>query len=284
MKNKVPDNNPLSDKSAELQDKLTIKWEVSKEEVWNDVSKQIKQDKILELKPKTMYKQWLIAASLALLLSLGIFIRFHTERIKSPAGTHLTAELPDGSKVFLNADAQITYHPYWWKISRSVRLKGEAFFEVKKGNKFSVVSENGITEVLGTSFNIFARNKIYEVTCVTGKVKVLSTKTKQSVIIKPKQKVSVSPKGELKIKDNVDVNNTKAWISNKFVFTSAPLNQVFEEIERQYNTKIILTQKLQFQYTGSFEKKKSVEETLQLICRPFNLKIEKKSGNYYIHK
>ncbi len=283
MKNKVPDNF-LSDKSTELQDKLTIKWEVSKEEVWNDVSEQIKQGKLVQMKPKTMYKQWLIAASLALLLSLGVFIRVHTERIKSPAGTHATAELPDGSKVFLNADAQISYHPYWWKISRSVRLKGEAFFEVKKGKKFSVVSENGITEVLGTSFNIFARNKKYEVTCVTGKVKVSSTKTKQSVIIKPKQKVSVSPKGELKVKDNVDINNTKAWISNKFVFTSTPLKQVFEEIERQYNTKIILAQKFEFEYTGNFDKKKSVEETLQLICRPFNLKIEKKSGSYYIHK
>ncbi len=284
MENKVPDNNFLIDKSTELQDKLTIKWEVSKEEVWNDVSEQIKQGKLVQMKPKTMYKQWLIAASLALLLSLGVFIRVHTERINSPAGTHLTAQLPDGSKVFLNADAQITYHPYWWKISRSVRLEGEAFFEVKKGKKFSVISETGITEVLGTSFNIFARNKKYEVTCVTGKVKVSSTKTKQSVIIKPKQKVSVSPKGELKVKNNVDVNNTKAWISNKFVFTSTPLKQVFEEIERQYNIKIILAQKLELEYTGSFEKKKSVEETLQLICRPFNLKIEKKSGSYYIHK
>ncbi len=284
MENKVPDNNFLIDKSTELQDKLTIKWEVSKEEVWNDVSEQIKQGKLVQMKPKTMYKQWLIAASLALLLSLGVFIRVHTERINSPAGTHLTAQLPDGSKVFLNADAQITYHPYWWKISRSVRIEGEAFFEVKKGKKFSVISETGITEVLGTSFNIFARNKKYEVTCVTGKVKVSSTKTKQSVIIKPKQKVSVSPKGELKVKNNVDVNNTKAWISNKFVFTSTPLKQVFEEIERQYNIKIILAQKLELEYTGSFEKKKSVEETLQLICRPFNLKIEKKSGSYYIHK
>jgi transmembrane sensor len=41
-----------------------------------------------------------------------------------------------------------------WSKERTLSLEGEAFFEVQKGSKFSVVTSDGIVEVLGTSFDV----------------------------------------------------------------------------------------------------------------------------------
>ncbi len=46
----------------------------------------------------------------------------------------------------------------------------EGFFKVQKGNKFIVHTPAGDVEVMGTSFNVFAREEASKVSCVTGKL------------------------------------------------------------------------------------------------------------------
>ncbi len=283
MKKEVPDTENFDEKSEKLFSKLQISWDVSKDEVWNDLSQEIKQAKVIKMQNKKPVYLWAIAASVILLLGLTALMRFYTQTLYSPAGMHLTAQLPDGSKVYLNADAQISYHPYWWKIKRTVNLKGEAFFEVKKGEKFSVQSAMGTTEVLGTSFNIYARDKRYEVTCVTGKVKVSDNKSGKSLQIKPGEKAELKTNGQLKLKENVNTDNVKAWISNRFVFTSVPIDDVFKEIERQYKVEIILPkEELNLLYSGSFEKSASVKEVLYFVSRPFGLNVYQQADRRFL--
>jgi ferric-dicitrate binding protein FerR (iron transport regulator) len=282
MKNSISGKENFDKKSEELFSKLQISWDISKDEVWNDISRKLVQPKVIKMQNKKSSYVWAVAASLLLLLATGFFMRVHTRTINAPAGKHLMAQLPDGSKIYLNADAQISYHPYWWKINRTVDLKGEAFFEVEKGKTFSVHSATGTTKVLGTSFNIYARNHRYEVTCITGKVKVLDNKTGKSVQITPGEKVKVQKNGTLKVEKNVDTDNVRAWMLNRFVFTASPIIEVFKEIERQYNVEIIVPEKIDLQYTGSFEKTETIEETLYFICRPLNLKVKKQSKKRFI--
>ncbi|MEE4197135.1 MAG: FecR family protein [Bacteroidales bacterium] len=276
-------NKDIFDKeSEELFSLLKVTWNKPKEEIWETWSKERKKASVITMKPKS--NQWILAAaaSVVLLLSIGIFMSTYTTSYETLAGEHLTANLPDGSIINLNARSEISYKPYWWWMKRQVILQGESYFEVKKGKKFSVESSSGNTEVLGTSFNIYSRDDRYEVTCISGKVKVQANETKHSVILHPEEKASLQKTGQLIVEEEVNVENTKAWMSNKLVFTSVQLIEVFKEIERQYGVKINFKGNDDLIYSGSFDKLQNVEDVLEIVSRPFELHVTKQNNYQYI--
>ena len=140
-----------------------IPFDESKEEIWDKMSNKL-EDIIIE-KPKAtlLSALWFkLMAAFVVVIGIGFiaFTQFYTTVIVAEKGVHVNHVFPDGSKVELNAASSITYQPYRWSTLREVQLTGEAFFSVKKGKPFIVVSENGTTEVLGTRFNINTRDTV----------------------------------------------------------------------------------------------------------------------------
>ena len=265
--------------------KVEIPYSETKDDVWNKLSEKIKvkeEGKVVELKKRDFKYVWYSAAAVVILL-IGItaFMRFYAIELNAPNGQHLAAELPDGSTIHLNAQTTLTYKPYWWRFSRELKLDGEAYFEVEKGKKFRVISDYGTTQVLGTSFNIFARMNKYEVHCFTGKVKVTSKKG-DNRILEPEQSVLIL-KGKIeKIKKKENIDETVAWIDNNFFFTAVPLIEVFKELERQFDVKIEMSYDIRQLYTGNFKRGSSVEEILDNICKSMGIDYTKTSTNKYI--
>lgn len=258
-------------------------WEISKAEVWTNLTIRI------DAKPKDRslflniaLSKWAVAASIVVLFSLGTLMRFYTIKIETTAGQHLVAQLPDQSKVNLNAQSKLTYYPLWWKINRLVKLEGEGFFEVEKGRKFTVRSAKGITRVVGTSFNIFAREDIYKVTCITGSVKVKS-RLGFEAILKPNSKAEIQPNGRINVLSGIETFPEISWKKNIFVFTASPVLLVFKEIERQYGVNIATKIDENSLYTGNFNKNQHVEEILEYVCSALGLKyIHQTSGEYIV--
>lgn len=261
----------------------TFRWEKSQAEIWSILEGKIDakpQGRSLTL--NFTITKWAVAASLLILFATGSFLRFYSVNIKTPDGQHLVVELPDQSKVDLNAQSSLTYYPFWWKITRIVELKGEGFFEVQKGTKFTVISTKGSTQVVGTSFDIFAREEIYKVTCVTGSVKVKS-KAGFTTILKPNSKAEIQPDGKINVLKNIETYPEISWKQNIFLFTASPVFQVFREIERQYGVHIEAKVDDYSLYTGNFTKDQNVEEILEYVCPALGLKyICKSAGEYLI--
>ena len=163
MNIEIQNNMNFEGDSAELFSIIQVPWKKTKEEVWIRLSDQRKSKPVIQMKPKVAYWQIAAAAVIVVSLSLGIFMNSFTITNRTLAAHTFSTKLPDGSDVMLNAGSQISYKPYWWWANRHVELQGEAFFKVKEGDTFSVESAIGITEVLGTSFNIFSRDQRYEV-------------------------------------------------------------------------------------------------------------------------
>ena len=92
--------------------------------------------------------------------------------------TSFARRLASGAEVSCNYSATS-----WNDGERILKLKGQVYFEVKKGSKFSVRSTQGIVSVLGTSFNIYDREGAYKVECFTGKVKVESIESETKVYL-----------------------------------------------------------------------------------------------------
>lgn len=257
-------------------------WGKSKADIWAIIEEKMNvQPKGRSVVRHLSLNKWAVAASIAVLVVLGSFLRFHTVAIETSPGQHLLVELPDRSKVNLNADSKLSYYPYWWKVKRIVRLEGEGFFEVEKGKAFTVISSKGTTQVLGTSFNIFSREDIYKVTCISGSVKVKS-KSEFEAILKPNSKAEIQPDGKIKVLVEIEPFPEISWRKNIFLFTASPVLRVFKEIERQYGVKIDARIDNQSLYTGNFTKDQNVEETLSYICPALGLKYIRKSGVEYL--
>jgi len=275
MNNSTENINFENEKSKNIFfEKSEITWKKTKEEVWQEISQKIENGNVTPTKKaKSLhlnFASFSIAAAILILVSIGGFMKFYTQSFHSKAGEHLTVTLPDGSLAHLNALSSIEYQPYWWWRNRNVTFEGEAFFEVEKGKKFSVNSINGTTTVLGTSFNIFSRNNYYRVSCLTGKVKITTPKNISETIVAG-QNIEIDNKGVCIINETENVENAVLWTKNSFFFTATPLIEVFAEIERQYNIKIVVNEKLTSLYSGNFAKAEDVEVTLSLICKPFGL-------------
>ncbi len=256
----------------------------SKDDVWNDMVAQIHEQ---PAESKVIQLSWFkyAAAAVVLLLSTTAFLRFYTESVSVPAGLHSNVSLPDGSTVELNAASELSFHPFWWQFDRSVKMEGEAFFNVKKGSSFSVISKNGTTRVLGTSFNINSREEGYTVFCKTGKVSVQHEASK--MIIAPNESAELKANGELEKRTDTNGSEFIGWVDNKFIFNAKPLKYVTREIELQYDIDLNIVENdvADWKFTGAFNRSDEVKETLEVISISMGLKFEQNSvGSYSLRK
>ena len=265
--------HPNNDKHGRFFKKTQIPYTRSKEDVWKEMMARMEEKNEPRGKTRSLVFLYAAAAVMVLLIGLTAFMRFHKTNLYAPPGQHVSKTLPDGSNVHLNAGTKLSYHPYWWRFARILELQGEAYFQVEKGNRFTVKSPQGATQVLGTSFNIYARDNEYRVHCLTGQIQV-ETEVGKSKILKPNQAISVSRKGEMNYKTSIRTQHAIAWTKNRFVYTSAPLREVFREMERQFDISIELDPEIKGEYTGNFQRGSSPETILKVIARPFGLEVE----------
>jgi transmembrane sensor len=277
-------NNDFSenDRGKEFPE-IDLYYQVSKDEVWNRLMTQIEkpQPQITRSVP-FRFLRLAVAASFFLLVGLAGMLRLATKTVYSPAGQHISFYLPDSSYIELNAQSKVTFHPYWYKIGRNVTLEGEAYFNVNSGKQFSVLSPKGKTAVLGTSFNIYSRNNDYNVTCFTGKVRVVSNDNTQSVLLNPDEQAVINSDGILQFVQGINSLLTKSWRENMFIFTGSSVLSVMQEIERQYDVKVSFKGDPKLTYTGNFSKKLTQKEVLDLVCTSLGLTFEAKSGNVFL--
>lgn len=259
-----------------------IPWKRTSEEVWNSLENSISE------KPETTkislnsYVVRLSAAAVILVLfGITAFMRFYGKTISSQSGEIINLELPEGSKITLNAETTVKYKPLWWTFKREIQMEGEAYFEVTGGTEFTVISDPGTTTVLGTTFNIYSRKGDYEVSCYTGKVKVGAEDTGAEVILESNQKASLNREGSLSLSEEPSGSLKQDWRSGFFRFTSTPVERVFDEISRQYDIDIKGTEDLDLIYTGNFSKDQSVEEVMNLVCKAFGIDFVSEGKNTY---
>lgn len=153
-------------------------------EVFESLNRAIDED-VLQQRRARFGRIWRVAASIAVVLAVGLglyFTRFAAKEIQyltitTQRGEQKTVTLPDGSRIWLNAESSIIY-PAQFTASetRNVQLTGEAFFDVVRdeAKPFTIRSGDLLTTVLGTSFNIrsYTDDRAIVVTVATGKVKI----------------------------------------------------------------------------------------------------------------
>lgn len=214
-----------------------------------------------------------IAASIALMVMAGVAgYLLMGKTVATNPGELAQHELPDGSVVEIGYDSELKYNRIAWMFNRKVSLDGEAYFNVEKGSKFSVLSENGSTQVLGTQFNVVSQSNRYKVECFEGKVSVSSNDQEVELTAGKGVQFSSNKKVEIQVKAD-----KPSWLTNEMQFNAETYLVVLEELSRVYD--VSFEGDVEFDrsdlYTGFFPTN-DLDRALKLVFDPMDVSYAKK--------
>lgn len=206
------------------------------------------------MRPVPKHPNWLLYGRVAALLALTVLTGLSVWQLTRPAESGQVAPLlsaatttgtrrltlPDGSRVLLNRNSRLTYPARFADSSRSMTLRGEAFFEVAPdpAHPFRVRAGDVVVQVLGTSFNVRAVGDSVRVAVRTGRVQL--SVPRQSVVLAPNQQATY-----LALTDTIrrtlplDANRL-AYQTGRLSFADASLAEVVQTLREVYGTTIRL--------------------------------------------
>lgn len=168
-------------------------------------------------------------------------------KIETPKGGQYQVNLPDGSRVWLNAASSLKFPASFSGLKeRVVELNGEAYFEVtqQQSHPFIVRTAKQDVLVLGTHFNVnsYADEETTKTTLLQGAVLVKRNGIipnpkpgKDFVLLKPGQEASLS---EVIQVHNADVEMIVAWKDGNFMFNDVNLRNILRQLSRWYDVKV----------------------------------------------
>ena len=171
---------------------------------------------------------------------------YHT--IVVPRGGEYRITLADGTCVHINAESQLRFPVTFSDKERTVRLTGEAYFEVSHRENTPFVVEVGNMRVrqYGTKFNINAYNEAPEVVLVAGSI-------------------GVSGDGGEEV--TLDVSPYIGWTKGRFTFDNERLADIVPELMRWYDVeiKILDDEVANMRFTGSVGRYETIEHIMRAI-------------------
>ena len=230
---KIPEAPVSSFRVEAAYDKLNGRLE----ELENDMTP------VKTMKP-TGKRWWIGAAAAVVILFAGLsYFKFSSTKpvIETQYGQVSQQDLPDGSRVMLNANTTVTLSTDWKEGNdREVWLKGEAFFHVKKTskkNRFIVHTSQLDVIVTGTQFNVSTREDKTSVLLTEGSV-IIKTNDGKELIMKPGDFVVINNnKPEIK---TINEETVLAWKENKLNFEKTPMTEVAAMIKDHYGVVVKL--------------------------------------------
>jgi transmembrane sensor len=244
------------------------------------------------------------AAAVLLLLGVGVLLYYisqndvsHITSISYKTTIHTTdrgeiieLHLSDHIYVQLNAQTELQVVSDGDEISpKLVFLNGEAYFNISQAPEgFAVTTHAGIVEVVGTAFNVRAREEEVEVAVESGLVTLrgLPDEDVETVVRVPSGHRSMRQKNAPAIEPMpVDIDRYLSWRIGRFVFEQTPLSDVIINLERAYNVRIDLhhTDLEDIRVTGEFGQE-PLMQILNEICWSANLRYRQEDDVYILYK
>jgi len=244
------------------------------------------------------------AAAIVILATVGIYLYKGTKKptpqttptyheVAAKFGTRSYVDLPDGSRLWLNAGSKVRYSDGFADGTRELTLAGEAFFDVKHDPEHPfLIHAGGVdVKVLGTSLNVraYPGDSVIETTLIQGRAEIeLPGKAASPIALRPNEKVTMRNETLAGHKDNdqrtaaqpnyerraVTTDPTyktvieTSWVEDKLVFRKEPFRKVAAQLERWYNIRFHFENDkyLDEELTGYFKDQpiKNVMDGLQL--------------------
>lgn len=283
-----------SEKDLNLVDQLNkIKNNFDTDVAWNEVKSKITNKQFTEKQAATSHylnlNKWMqIAAMLAIVIGFSIFSykgyhKYFSTNITFVSEQHESGQkviLPDGSSVNLNGKSELTYPRKFTKQERKVILSGEAFFDIVKNpsKPFIIIAKNAEIKVLGTSFNVIAKENKVEVLVESGKVQFKGIQNPNNSLILEKGDFGILSENYLQ-KSILKDENYLSWKTHRMIFKEMELKEVAKVIERTYRVNIKFdNDSIAKNHINTAFDRDPLNRVLNNICLSYNLTYEK-NGN-----
>ncbi len=266
------------------------------EQRWNEFKKSNLQSTRQTKTNKTFqWKPWIAAASIVLLIGLGILIEktFNSVElitIRTTNGELKNITLPDQSTIQLNANSILTY-PSRFKDSapREIELHGQAYLDIAKAkspeNRFVVDIAEGKIKVLGTRFTVTEYTEQTDVSLEEGKISFEYKNeegTDQSVEMNPGDLLIRKSNGSVELSKNTNRKALSSWKTGYFEYQNTSLDQILRDLERQFSITLEVKDQslLDFTLSGSLSAT-SLDESMSILRNTFSLTFDKITPSAY---
>lgn len=239
----------------------------------------------------------------------GAALAKNINEISTKHGSKTTIQLPDGSRVWLNAGSKLTYNKEFGNKIREVALSGEGYFEViKMEDKPFIIRTKAVDiKVLGTTFNVkaYPEDKTTETSLITGKIEVsVKSRPSDKITLKPNEKLVVENEtpgpAEIKprntsqpviaistVRYNPDegLAEETLWRMNKLVIRSETFKDMALKMERWFDVSIEIKDKYleQKEFNVIFEDE-TIETALEALSLNTPFKYERKGKKIIIYR
>jgi transmembrane sensor len=199
----------------------------------------------------------------------GISAAMEYHLLATPRGGQYRLVLPDGSRVVLDAASSIRYPVQFTGNERKVEITGQAYFEVVRdeAKPFIVnIDKKMDVQVLGTHFNINAydNESAIKTTLIEGSVKLI--KGKSTAIIAPGQQAQLSGNSEeIKVVDDVPVNEVTAWKEGLFRYNGADIRTIMRECTRWYDVDVQYEGNIPHEFVATIARDVPISKLLKIL-------------------
>ncbi|HTJ49491.1 MAG TPA: FecR domain-containing protein [Cyclobacteriaceae bacterium] len=270
------------------------------DQAWSKLSEQLDTEqhvKEVNFFPRvSQFPFFKIAASISILLLSSFLIFWLLGKKETLLNTivqnnernSIQIVLPDSSVVWLNSYSSLVYPTAFDKHSRDVTLKGEAFFDVKKGKKpFIVHTQNMQVRVKGTRFNVeaYTDNPSAKTTLEEGKVELFVNNSNKKYILKPGEQIIFNaPLNKVSLR-KVKADNFSAWKEKQLVFDNTPLQEIIPKLENRFSVAISADDELAATERLSLTiENETLDEVLELVKLASRLKVKKEKGQIILYE
>lgn len=216
-----------------------------------------------------------------------------------PYGSKSVVTLPDGSRVWINAGSSVSYPMNFNEHQRTVKLDGEAFFDIVTNKKKPFLVETWGVQVkaTGTQFNVraYCDEEFIETILVEGEVAVNRAimPHKEDLILKPNQKLTIykdeealtmkdytvvdkkdylsnihKPIGikEVELTSNIRTDIYTSWKDKEWIIYKEKFGTLAQKLERRYDVKINIQDEAVYDlaYSGTL-KDENLKEVLDVL-------------------
>lgn len=207
--------------------------------------------------------------------------------LTTPHGGQYYLELPDGSKVWLNAATSIRYPTAFTGNERAVELTGEAYFEIKKNHakpfRVHLASPSvggggreGLIEVLGTHFNVnaYPDEALFKTTLLEGQVREWAsndtTNIKEAVTLHPGQQAQMkntsAGNGHIRVVEDADTEEAIAWKNGLFYFDNVDIQAIMRQLARWYRVQVVFKGKVPARrFAGQVSRSANLSQVLKIL-------------------
>ncbi|WEK38414.1 MAG: DUF4974 domain-containing protein [Candidatus Pseudobacter hemicellulosilyticus] len=200
-------------------------------------------------------------------------------RMTTPRGRQFQLQLPDGSRVWLNAASSIRYPTVFSGNNRTVEITGEVYIEVAGDSRrsFSVqIGDSMQVQLTGGHVNInaYTDEPVLKTTLLEGLVNVRTAQ--QEMPLQPGQQAQISPEGG-RVVSNADLQEAVAWKNGRFYFQHADLPTVMRQLARWYDVEVVYEGNIpEASFTGKIDQSLTLSQLLKGLGNTINYSIENK--------